>query len=182
MPQIGQLFDQIEAFDRPPVNSWQPQETIDFDLRIAANGDWFHEAGIIPRQNLKKLFSTVLALREGAYYLVTPQIRYRIMVDDLPFLAVELNALGSGQDQQIYFRTNMDEVVLADADHPIHVLTDPETRQPAPSVEVRDGLAARLTRTVYYQLVELGLAGMENIEVTEREVGVFSAGTFFSIG
>ncbi len=181
MSALGNLFDQLKAFDRPPVESWHPTETIDFDLRIAINGEWFHEGEIIPRKNLVKLFSTVLALRQGDYFLITPGIGYRIKVDDVPFQAVECTTQGEGEAQQIYFRTDMDEVVLADTEHPIEVEINPDNDQPSPYVEVRSGLKARMTRPVYYQLVEMCLDGVEADSSSSQIFGVWSAGTLFPI-
>jgi hypothetical protein len=151
---LTQLFDQLAAFERPPIDTWHPKESIDFDLRIASNGDWIHEGDMIHRHKLVKLFSTVLALRDGDYYLVTPGVRYRIKVDDAPFQAVEMRIDGQGKSQKIFFRTNMDEVVMADAEHPIRVHTNPSNQQPVPHVVVRDGLTAKMTRPVYYDLVD----------------------------
>lgn len=174
---LGKLFDQLSAFDRPPVDTWHPEKTVDLDMRIARGGQWFHEGEVIPRTKLVKLFATVLVLRDGEYFLVTPPARFRIRVDDLPFMAVELRAAGEGEKQSLYFRTNMDEVVLADRDHPLRVETDPTTGQPSPSVHVRDGLYARLTRPVFYELAELCTA----LEHDQADVGVHSAGQFFRL-
>lgn len=177
MSKLGQLFDQLKAFDRPPVDSWDPETTVEFDIRITANGEWMHEGEPIPRHNLVKLFSTVLALRDGHYYLITPTVKYRIQIDEAPFMAVELRTQGSGQSQDIYFRTNVDEVVKADAEHPLRVTADPENGQPRPFIEVRDGLRAKLTRPVYYELAELSTL----FERDQAALGVYSGGVFFKM-
>lgn len=183
--QLAQLFDQLAAFHRPPVENWQPRKTLDFDLQIAANGDWIHEGRVIGRHNLKKLFATVLALREGDYYLVTPEVKYKIQVEEAPFQAVELSARGIGAEQQLFFRTNMDEVVMADASHPLQIHQNPHNGQPAPYVVIRDGLTAKMTRAVYYQLVELSVAdaAIEHpMSATDDAViGAYSNGEFFAL-
>ena len=46
------------------------------------------------------------------------------MVEDVPFIAVEVDAAGAGRDQRLTFRTNLDDVVTADAQHPIRVAYD----------------------------------------------------------
>ena len=185
MQDLAQLFDQLAAFKRPPVETWHPQKTVEFDLRIAANGDWIHEGGIIQRHKLVKLFSTVLALRDGHYFLVTPQVKYRIRVEQAPFLAVELIATGNGRSQNLAFRTNMDEVVMVDSDHPVWVEVDERNNQPVPYVMVRDGLTAKLTRSVYYQLANLSL-DKEHLNDTDSDpeassIGTYSAGVFFAL-
>ena len=50
------------ASDRklPPVDQWHPQRIGDIDIRIKADGRWFHEGTEIKRQRLVDLFATVL--------------------------------------------------------------------------------------------------------------------------
>ena len=44
----------------------------DFDIRIAADGNWYHEGGLIRRAALVKLFASVLRREDdGSYWLVT---------------------------------------------------------------------------------------------------------------
>jgi hypothetical protein len=94
-------------------------------------------------------------------------------------VAVELTVETTGRDQKLIFRTNIDENVVADAGHPLRIAVNPATGEPSPYIEVRDRLEARLTRPVYYELVELG--GEETIN-GETQFGVWSAGTFFVLG
>ena len=152
----------------------------DFDMRIARDGTWFYRGSPIGRLPLVKLFATVLRREpDGSYWLVPPVERGRILVDDAPFTAVELTVGGSGKDQTLTFRTNIDDQVCADRDHPIRVAHDRETGEPSPYIMVRNGLEARLSRPVYYQLVDHG---------EERRIdgvsayGVWSKGTFFPLG
>ena len=86
---------------------------------------------------------------------------------------------GEGRQQRLIFRTNVDDTVAADAAHPLRVVNDPETEAPNPYVLVRDGLEARLTRPVFYELVELGI---EERVGDETLYGVWSNGTFFPLG
>jgi len=181
--ELGQLFDQLKPFKRPAVESWHPVETVDFDLRIARNGDWLHQGGIITRRKLVKLFSTVLAYRNGDYYLVTPPVKYRIQVEDAPFLGVEVSVTNSGVAtnqalQEIFIRTNMDDVVRLDQQHPLNIVIDPDTGEPAPYIEIRDGLKAKLTRPVFYELAEMCVQS----DGASDAFGVFSAGEFFALG
>ena len=111
----------------------------------------------IGRLPLVKLFSSVLQRDdEGTYWLATPVERGRITVEDAPFTAVELTVTGEGQEQILVFRTNMDDNVSADENHPLRIDNDNVTRAPNPYILVRDGLEARLTRAVFYQLVDIG--------------------------
>ena len=175
------LFDQLRGFKTPPVAQWHPCKTLDIGLRITTDGRWHCHGSAIERRAMVKLYGSVLRVEgDGRHFLVTPQLKYPVAVDDAPFQAVELNRQGAGGAQRLFFRTNVDDVVLADRAHPIRVTTDPASGSPAPYLEVRDGLQAKISRSVYYQLVPLlePDGGAED----QAEVGVRSAGVFFSFG
>jgi len=149
-------------------------------MRIARDGTWFYHGSPIGRKPLVKLFASVLGRDEdGVYWLTTPVEKGRVEVDDAPFVAVALTVAGAGRDQRLRFRTNLDDEVTADADHPIRVVENPETGEPAPYVLVRDRLEALITRAVFYQLVE---HGVEHARDGETLFGVWSAGCFFPLG
>ncbi len=151
-----------------------------FDIRINRDGLWFYHGTPIGRRELVKLFASVLRRdSDGRYLLETPAEKGVIEVEDVPFVAVELTIDGAGRNQKLIFRTNIDENVVADADHALRIVIDPATGEPSPYIGMRDGLAARLARPVYYELVELG--GEETIN-GETQFGVWSAGTFFVLG
>lgn len=152
----------------------------DLDMRIDREGVWHYRGSPIGRKPLVRLFSTVLRREaDGSYWLVTPAERGRIMVEDAPFLAIAVDAEGAGRDQTLRFRTNVDDTVVADKAHPIRVIHDPVTEEPRPYVMVRDGLEARIARSVYYELVALG--GFECLD-GQSHYGVWSAGRFFPLG
>lgn len=149
-------------------------------MRIARDGTWFYGGSPIRRQSLVKLFASVLRRDEsGDFWLETPAEACRITVDDAPFLAVEMSAAGSGRDQTLIFRTNVDENVMAGPDHPIRVVVAPATAEPSPYIRVRDGLEALIARAVFYDLVALGV---EQARDGETVFGVWSGGEFFVLG
>ena len=163
----------VSTGKRPPV------DCSDLEMRIARNGTWFYRGSPIGRQSLVKLFASVLCREaDGRYWLVTPAERGRVEVDDVPFLAVAVTVEGEGRDQRLIFRTNLDEFVTAGADNPLRVETA-ASGEPAPYILMRDELEARLTRPVFYELVELGTE--EPIGET-TQFGVWSSGTFFRLG
>ena len=149
-------------------------------MRIARDGTWFYHGSPIGRKPLVKLFAGVLNRDEdGEYWLTTPVEKGRIVVDDAPFVAVALSVTGSGRDQSLRFRTNLDDEVTAGPDHPIRVNTDVETAEPSPYVHVRDRLEALILRPVFYELVELGV---EEERSGDQLYGIWSGGCFFPLG
>lgn len=155
-----------------------------FQMRIARDGTWFYQGTPINRMPLVKLFSTVLRREaDGRYWLVTPVERGLIDVDDAPFAAVEVTHLAGrsddGSDDLLRFRTNLDAEVECGPVHPLRVVIDPETEEPSPYILIRDGLEARLTRSVFYELAELA---REREVGAERVYGVWSKGEFFPLG
>ena len=170
-------FDDLlaAAKDRnlPPVERWQPVHCGAIDIRIAANGDWYHDGELVKRFALAKLFATLLRRDGDAYYLVTPAEKLRIQVDDAPFVATAMETLGEGRERRIVFSTNVGDAVLADAAHPLVV--EDRGDEPRPYIEVRRGLRALLARAVFYRLVDLA-------EETDGEMSVWSAGERFVLG
>lgn len=148
------------------------------DMKIARDGKWFYHGTPIPRKEMVCLFASTLTRRsDGSYWLVTPTEEGEIEVEDVPFLAVELFTCGSGRDCVFSFRTNVDEIIPLDRDHPLRIVCNRDGAPPY--LTVREGLEARLTRSVYYELVGLGL---EEAVGQERLYGVWSTGLFFPLG
>ncbi len=170
------LFEQLAADrerKRPPVLKWHPERIGTSAMRIASDGRWYYQGSEIRRPEMVKLFSTILR-REGAhYFLVTPAEKLSIDVDDAPFLAVDMETSGIDRTARIVFRTNVDDFVEADMDHPI--LLKGEGELVRPYVVVRDGLEALISRAVYYRLAELTVAGPEG------SAGAWSNGAFFAL-
>ena len=170
-------FDDLlaAANDRqlPPVEQWQPARSGEIDIRIAANGDWYHDGTLVKRFAIAKLFATILRRDGDAYYLVTPAEKQRIRVDDAPFVATDMETAGEGRARRIVFSTNVGDAVLADAAHPIVV--EDRDGEPRPYVEVRRGLRALLARPMFYRLVDLA-------DETNGDVHVWSAGARFVLG
>lgn len=177
MSTINTLFDELSALGAarklPPVNDWHPDRTGSIDIRIAADGTWYHEGEPILRQALVNLFATILRKDPDGYCLVTPAEKLLIEVEDAPFQAIDVEVKGEGAGQQLLFSTNVGDIVLADEAHPITVEGDPE--HPRPYLEVRDGLRALISRSVYYRLTELA-------EQDETGWWLTSSGARFRLG
>jgi uncharacterized protein len=160
----------------PPVHLWNPPFCGDLDLRIAADGTWHYLGTPIGRPAMVRLFASVLKRENGNYYLVTPVEKVGITVDDVPFLAVAMEKEGTGAEQSLLFRTNVDDVVRCDADHPLRFEPEPGTDGLKPYLHVRRDLWALVTRALFFDLVELG----ETRHVDGREqFGIASGGAFF---
>jgi hypothetical protein len=156
-----------------------PVELRDLDMRIARDGTWYYRGSPINRPALVKLFASVLRREDdGRYWLVTPAERGRVVVEDAPFVAVSLDSEGEGRNRRLIFRTNLDEIVAAGAEHRLRVETA-EDGTPLPYILVRPGLEARLARPVFYELADLGAE--ETID-GETRFGVWSQGIFFELG
>jgi len=187
---LDALRDLISADSLPPVHEWHPEDVRDIDMRIARNGDWFYNGGIIPRKRMVKLFSTVLRVDDdGETYLVTPVEKLRICVEDAPFTAVLLHKEGTGVQQGLVLTTNTGDRVLAGEQHPIVVEYTRPDGEPSPYILVRDKLRALISRSVFYELAELAepvtrgqSGGLYDGQPGEDEVlGVYSDGFFMPL-
>ncbi|NND90900.1 MAG: DUF1285 domain-containing protein [Granulosicoccus sp.] len=173
---LDSILGAIAGQRLPPVHSWQPQVTQYIDIRIARDGQWFHEGSPIGRPAMVKLFSSVLRVDDdGETYLVTPQLRLRIEVEDAPFTAVLMEQHGSPEAPVLVFTTNVGDRVIADRRHPVHVRYATPDADPAPYLLVRDRLEALISRSVYYQLADLA-------EERDGVLGVVSAECFMPLG
>ncbi len=173
----GQVRD-IGSKGLPPVHLWDPPFCGDIDMRIAADGTWFYLNTPIGRAPLVKLFASVLKREGDKYFLVTPVEKCGIVVEDVPFTAVELRDELGETGQILHFRTNVDDWVTCNEDHALRFERQAETGGLKPYVHVRRNLWALLTRSLFYDLVELG----ERRDVQgERMFGVASAGCFFAM-
>ena len=161
----------------PPVERWNPPYCGEIDMRIAADGSWHYMGSPINRPALVKLFSTVLRKDPERHVLVTPVERVGIIVDDAPFLAVEMALQGEGDDRQIAFRTNVDDLVQVGPDHPLRFEQD-EHGGVKPYVKVRGDLWALVTRALTMDLIALA----EEREIEGQNLfGVGAGGAFFPI-
>jgi uncharacterized protein len=161
-----------------PVHLWNPPFCGDIDMRIAADGTWFYQGTPIGRPALVRLFATILKREGENYFLVTPVEKCGIVVEDAPFLAVEVQAGEGAGGRELRFRTNVDDWVCCGPGHPLRFETQTETGGLKPYVHVRSDLWAKATRAVWHDLVDLG---------EERDVGgtamfgVASAGEFYAM-
>ena len=162
----------------PPAERWNPPFCGDIDMRIGTDGTWFYQKTPIGRPALVKLFASVLKREGEKYFLVTPVEKVGIVVDDAPFIAVEMNTSGGNNGRVLQFRTNVDDWIPAGPDHALRFEPQPKTGGLKPYLHVRRDLWAKVTRALFYDLVALG----EECDVNGKMMfGVFSQGEFFAM-
>ena len=94
-------------------------------------------------------------------------------------MAIDIESEGQDEKLRIYLRTNMDDVVMVNRDHPLRFEHSPITGHVVPTVQVRDNLKAKLTRSVYYQLVDLAVEMPRDFSDDESDFHVWSDGERF---
>ena len=164
----------------PPLHLWDPPYCGEIDIRIAANGTWFHEGTPIGRPAMVKLFASIMIGEEdGRYFLVTPVEKVGIKVDDAPFQAVSLRVEDRGRaEQALMLTTNVGDEVTIGPEHPLTFKTDATTAGFKPYLLVRGRLKALVNRATTYDLVEA--AEIKAVGGTKM-FGVRSGGVFFAM-
>ncbi|MEE2653124.1 DUF1285 domain-containing protein [Spongiibacter marinus] len=162
---------------RPPIEKWQPALSGEIDIQILADGRWIHEGGEIKRHELVKLFASILRCEaDGHYYLVTPVEKWRLQVEDLPLLIVDMEVGEStSEGRRIAVKTNVDTWHELGPQHRLSVTESPDSGEPRPAVALEHGLSARVNRACFYRLVDLA-------EQHGDRLIVRSAGEQFELG
>jgi uncharacterized protein len=174
----GAVQDAAKGRGPPPVERWNPPFCGDIDMRIAGDGTWFYLKTPIGRLPLVKLFASVLKREGDKYFLVTPVEKIGIQVDDAPFMAVELAVEEGATGRVLNFRTNVDDWVRCGPEQALRFEPEAKTGGLKPYLHVRRDLWAKVSRALFFDLVELG----EEREVEGRAMfGVMSMGAFFAM-
>ena len=161
----------------PPIHLWNPPFCGDIDMRIARDGTWFYNGSPIGRPALVQLFASVLRREGDKFVLVTPVEKVGITVEDAPFLGVELRCEERGSDQKLHLRTNTEDWVRIDDEHPLR-FEPGESDGLKPYVRVRSELWALVKRALFFDLVDLG--EVRDIEGVST-FGIASFGRFFAM-
>jgi uncharacterized protein len=174
--RFAELLALSRAGKRLPVEKWHPGHCGHSDMRIAADGTWFHAGTPIGRKELVTLFSSILRREaDGSHVLVTPVEKLDIDVEDAPFIAVDADWEGEGPGRRILFRLNTDDVVACGPGHALDVQIGADGA-PRPYLHVRGGLLALVNRATFYRLADLALAEGHD------PPGLWSDGAFFVFG
>ncbi|MCP5162017.1 MAG: DUF1285 domain-containing protein [Hahellaceae bacterium] len=157
---ISQLKIESPTVGLPPIENWHPDFTGDIDIQIRNTGEWFFQGDLMSRESLVKLFAGILRREDdGNYYLVTPVEKVRISVDDAPLQIVDYHwrTLSDGL-KVLELLSNLGDVVVLAADNTFRFSGGDGI---TPYVHVRRGLLARVSRGVFYRLVEGAIADAE---------------------
>jgi hypothetical protein len=160
----------------PPLDEWNPPDCGDIDMRIGTDGTWYYQNSPIGRPALVRLFSSILKREGDDYYLVTPVEKCRIVVDDAPFVAIDVMGEPGEGGRLLRFRTNVGDEIVCGREHPLRFEPEAIGGGLKPYLHVRRNLWAKVSRPVYYELTDMG---------EERDIdgvcwfGIGSVGEFF---
>lgn len=175
---LAELLARSEAAGAAPVDLWNPPYCGNIGLKITSDGRWHYLDSPIGRERLVKLFARVLRRDEdGRHYLVTPVEKVDVAVEDAPFIAVEMECRGSGRDQTLIFRTNVDDIVVCGPERPLRFGRDEVHGGCKPYITVRGRLEALVSRALTYDLLELAVEQ----EAEAGPPGIWSGGAFFPV-
>lgn len=175
---LAEIVKHISDKSYPPVDLWDPEFCGNINMRITKAGAWLYMDTPITRHEMVRLFSTVLRKDGDEYFLVTPVEKLAITVDDVPFQVVRMQRFGEGKQQTLSFETITDDKIIADAEHPIRISNDDKTGEPSPFLLIRGGMEGRISRAIFYELVDLA----EPMDGDDNIIGVWSGGVFFPLG
>jgi hypothetical protein len=178
MDRLQQIHEQIAQQKNPPVHTWKPSVEGEIDISIDEQANWYHEGDPILRNELVKLFASILWFENGEYYLVTPVEKLRIQVEDVPFSIQQLERL-EHQGGVWVATTNTQEKIVLSEKHPVELRQYGEAL--LPYVRVRYGLWARPTRSIYYQWVTDAMEQTEDAKAP-HSLCLQSGGYEFEIG
>ena len=150
------------------------QNLEEFDIHIASDGRWFHQGGEIKRPAIIKLFASVLSRDDnGRYWLTTPVEKGEVTVEDAPFIIIGLKLIHDvgEENPRLEMVDNVDRDFILGSYHPVFFKKDEKQRQ-TPYLRLNDGLTAKITRPVYYQLMDMVTHN------SKGEMGVWSADEF----
>jgi len=171
------ILGDLKANDLPNMDSWQPPLCGDIDVHIDAQGIWRHEGVEFKRLQIPKMFARILCREGDDYFLKTPVEKWRIKVADAPFYFIHLQAKETSQGVEIILVSTTEDIITINAEHVIKLFNDAQANELFPYVHVRAGMYGKLSRNVYYELVN-----MATIDEQQQELYIDSAGQRFFLG
>jgi len=137
-------------------------------FKINARGEWYYNNSIISRKSLVKLFSSVLTrYKDGSFHLKTPVEDVLIEIEDVPFIIINLR-IKYENCQIVYFETNVGDIIKLGQNNPLWMEKNNRNNELLPYVLVKEGIAAKISRAVYYDLIELVIE--KNVNGNSRNI------------
>ncbi|MFK8048829.1 MAG: DUF1285 domain-containing protein [Halioglobus sp.] len=160
-------------FESPPLHLWNPPLSGDIDIRIDKAGRWIHEGVEIKRDAIVRLFASILRREDDLeYYLVTPGEKWRIQVDALPLIVVDVDRQELGTSETVIEVTlNTRKKLHLGAHHRLYL---EEAHDHIAAVQLNHGLTALFARSAWYRLVEMS-------EQKQGRACIVSAGEIFPL-
>tara|TARA_A200000159_G_scaffold16184_1_gene13369 strand:+ start:655 stop:1194 length:540 start_codon:yes stop_codon:yes gene_type:complete len=152
---FSDLLQSVNSIEEkyPPVHLWNPDLCEGVEMKIDREGNWFYQGSIIGRDKLKILFSRILKLEEGKYFLVTPVEKVPVTVDLAPYMIIDYEV--DSDHKNIILKTNLDLSIPLDNDHRLELKNIGDEH--IPFVHVRNNIEGFISRSVYYSLIEIAL-------------------------
>jgi hypothetical protein len=164
----------------PPIHQWHPELSGDIAIRIDREGRWFHESVEIKRASIITLFSKLLKLEGSDYFLVTPNEKWRILVDVAPLFVISASLEIRQGHQAIVFQTLTGETILLGEITRYRWNKTLLISKPIPWCECVTTLAHLISRATFYQLVEWSISRTH--QDGQKEQLIKSMGCEFSLG
>ena len=152
---FSDLLQSVNSIEEkyPPVHLWNPDLCEGVEMKIDREGNWFYQNSIIGRDKLKILFSRILKLEEGKYFLVTPVEKVPVTVDLAPYMIIDYEV--DSDHRNIILKTNLDLSIPLDNEHRLELKNIGDEH--IPFVHVRNNIEGFISRSVYYSLIEIAL-------------------------
>ena len=102
----------IKGSKPAPVHLWNPPFCGNLAIHVDSNGRWYYQKSEIKRERLIKLFANILKKEKDKYYLVTPVEKVGITVEDVPFIATDIDIINKGKIALFKFTTNIGDLPI----------------------------------------------------------------------
>mgnify|MGYP006119522995 FL=1 len=140
-------------------------------------GEWYYKGSKITRKPMVKLFSSILIRDiDNTFHLRTPVEDVLVEVIDVPYLVTNLDIVNKNNLTYISFTTNVDFQFLIGKNNPIWMEEKEVSNELIPYSLVMNGLIAKISRPVYYELV--GFLNTKKIK-GKKYIGIYSGKEFF---
>lgn len=163
--QLKSIENQLEGrnFDSPPLHLWHPPLSGDIDIKITADGTWYHDGGKIERESIVKLFAAILRREDdGEYYLVTPGEKWRIEVEKHPLIVVDVERPAADNRDEITATLNTGKQLIVDDEHPLEL---DQSLDGIAFLKLDHGLTALFSRAAWYRLADMAEQGDQTVIV-----------------